>query len=169
VKFFDTKYRLFGVVNIIDLVVVLAILAGAYAVYRVLAPKAESPKEAVNTADVTFDVVCPALRIGFSSPDQIHVGDTISKNEGKAIGTVTAVRAMPTPGVAWDTNTSKIVEYQSTLTQDLIISVKTTGQPTDNGVVVGEGILRSNEPMPVTTSTFECDTSYMANMKINGK
>jgi Domain of unknown function (DUF4330) len=168
VKFFDTKYRLFGVLNLIDLVVVLALLAGAFAVYRVLAPKPEGPKASTGS-DVTFEIVCPTLKKGFVSPGQIRIGDTISKNQGKPIGTVTGVNIVPTQGEVWDQAHSKIVTFQSTVSQDVIISVKTRGQATANGVVVGDSVLRSNEPMPVSTSTFECDTSYMANMKISGQ
>jgi hypothetical protein len=167
VKFFDSKYRIFGVVNVIDLVVILAVLVGAFAVYRVLSPKVSGGKGS-DDKTITVDVVCPSMR--FVSADQVHVGDSISKNTtGKPFGTVTAVRVVPSAGEVWDTNLHKLVPYQSTIVSDVIISVTGTGTTTPNGVVIGDLTLHSGQPLPVMTSTFDCDTAFLANMKIDGK
>ena len=165
-KFFDSKYRLFGVINVIDLVVLFAIVVAGYAVYRVLAPKAAVSKGAAGS-DVTFDVLCPSMRL--VSADQIHVGDTLYRTTGKQIGTVTGVKVVPSPGDAWDPTTRKLVVYESNITRDVIISGKTRGQPTSNGLAVGDQLLHSGAPIPIMTSTFECDTAVIANMKINGQ
>ena len=166
-KFFDTKYRLFGIINVIDLVVILAILVGGYAVYRLLSPKA-SGGTSVADKNITVDVICPSMR-GIVAAN-IHIGDTITKNtSGKPFGTVTAVKVVPTAGEAWDYTAHAIVPYQSTVLSDVIISVAGKGQVTANGVVVGDIALHSGQPFPVMTSTFDCDTAYLANLKINGK
>lgn len=166
-KFFDTKYRLFGVINIIDLVVILAILVGAFAVYRVLAPRVSGGKGAADK-DITVDVICPSMRN--IAADNIHIGDAITKNtSGKPFGTVTAVRVVPSSSEAWDYNLHKIVPFQSTVVSDVIISVAAKGEVTANGVVVGDIALHSGQPFPVMTSTFDCDTAFLANLKINGK
>ena len=166
-KFFDTKYRLFGVINVIDLVVILAVLVGGFAVYRVLSPKASSGTSGADK-DITVDVVCPAMR-GIVA-DNIHVGDAIMKNtSGKPFGTVTAVRVVPSQSEAWDYNLHKIVPFESTVVSDVIISVAAKGQVTANGVVVGDIALHSGQPFPVMTSTFDCDTAYLTNLKISGK
>ena len=166
-KFFDTKYRLFGVINIIDLVVILAVLVGGFAVYRVLSPRVSSGTS-VADKNITVDVVCPAMRNMTAS--NVHIGDAITKNtSGKPFGTVTAVKVVPTAGEAWDYTVHKIVPYQSTVLSDVIISVAGKGQVTANGVVVGDIALHSGQPFPVMTSTFDCDTAFLANLKINGK
>jgi hypothetical protein len=167
VKFFDTKYRLFGVINVIDLVVILAVLVGGFAVYRVLSPKASGGKGSADRS-ITVDVVCPTMRNVEAA--NVHVGDPITKNtSGKPFGTVTAVRVVPSPSEVWDYNLHKVVPFQSTIFSDIIISVSAKGQPTANGVVVGDIALHSGQPFPVMTSTFDCDTAFLANLKINGK
>ena len=104
------------------------------------------------------------------SAEQIHVGDTISKNTtGKPFGVVSAVRVQPSAGEAWDNTLHKLVPYQSTLVSDVVISVTGKGQVTPNGVVVGDLTIHSGQPLPVMTSTFDCDTAFLANLKINGK
>jgi hypothetical protein len=168
VKFFDSKYRIFGVVNVIDLVVIVAVLVGGYAVYRVLSPKASSGKGAVAGSAITLDVVCPSVRT--IDPSMIHVGDQILKNTtGKAFGTVTAVRIVPSPGEVWDNNLHKLVPYTSTYAQDVIISVAAKGQTTPNGVVIGDITVHNGQPLPIMTSTYSCDTSFITSMTIDGK
>jgi hypothetical protein len=166
VKFFDSKYRLFGVINLIDLVVIIAILAGAYAVYRVLTPKGGKGGNGAGGVTATFDVICPSTR--YITADQVKVGDLLYKNTGQQIGKVTAVKVVPSPGEAWDSNLHKIVGYQSTYVDDVIISATTQGQPTSTGFAVGSVLLHSFGPTPVMTSTFDCDTAFLANLKISG-
>jgi hypothetical protein len=168
VKFFDSKYRLFGLVNIIDLVVIFAVLAGAYAIYRVLAPKAVIGGKAAAGSEITMDVLCPSQREIVI--DQIHVGDQIIKNTtSKPFGTVTAVKIVPSPGEVYDQNLHKMVHYESTYAQDVVISVKATGQKTTNGVVIGDVTVHNGQPFPVMTSTYNCDTAVITNLKIDGK
>ena len=165
-KIFDTKYRLFGVVNIIDLVVILAVLVGGFAIYRVLTPKAAGKGSAGQ--DITVDVVCPAMRD--VAAGQIHVGDPIMKStSGKPFGTVTAVKIEPSPSEAWDYSLHKVVPFQSTMFEDITISVSTKGQLTDTGVVVGDTSLHAGAPFPVMTPTFDSETAFLANLRVNGK
>lgn len=162
----DNKYRLFGVINLIDLVVVLAVLAGGYAVYRVLSPT--SPVATVKgMKTVEYEIVCPSTRNIDAS--EIKIGDTISKTTGKAIGKVTAVRIVPTPSEVWDQAIRKVVPYQSTVFSDVYISCTAQGQPTATGITVGDIQLHANQPMPVFTSTFQCDTANIGKLKIVGE
>ncbi|MDR3687560.1 MAG: DUF4330 domain-containing protein [Coriobacteriia bacterium] len=165
-QIFDRKYRLFGVINLIDLLVIVAVLVGGFAVYRLLA-RSKATSGAAEGTNVTYTVMCPAVRgVG---PSLIKVGDVIYKNTGKPIGTVTAVRGVPTPGEAWDQQSRKIVPYSSTVYTDIYIDVTTKGTPTGSGVAVGDLLLHAQQPMPVMTSTFECDTANIATLTIGGK
>ena len=118
-------------------------------------------------ANVTYEVFCPTMR--FVDPAQVHIGDTLYKNNGHIIGTVTGVRVMPTVSEAVDPAPHKVIQYQSTIAQDVIISAKTNGLVTSTGVAVGDLLLHSGAPMPVMTSTFDCDTAFITNLKIDGK
>ena len=162
----DNNYRLFGVVNLIDLVVVFAVLAGGFAVYRVLSPT--SPVTvAKDTKAITYTVFCPAVRNVTAS--QIKVGDQIYKTTGKSIGKVSAVKVVPTPGEVWDPIIRKIIPYQSSYLSDVYITAVAQGQPTATGVTVGDIQLHGNQPMPIMTSTFQCDTANIADLTIAGE
>ena len=166
----DNKYRLFGVINLIDLAVVIALLAGGFAVYKVLAPN-PSPTAgsggSSNLKTATFVFYCPTLR-NFA-PSQIKVGDLVYKTSGKAIGKVTAVRAIPTPGDAWDIAARKITRYDSTVATDAYITVVGQGEPTSTGFAVSDLLIHINQPFPIMTSTFESDGAIVADMKIAGE
>jgi hypothetical protein len=167
VQIFDRKkYRLFGVVNLIDLVVLVAVLVAGFAVYRVLTNSKQSTAAGTGQP-ITFTVMCPSLRsVG---PEQIKVGDSLYKNTGKLLGKVTAVRGVPTPGDAWDPSTSTIKHYSSTTLTDIYIDVEGNGTPTASGIGVGDLLLHGNQPMPIMTSTFECDTANITTMTIVGQ
>ena len=165
-KIFDTKYRLFGVINVIDLVVILAVLVGGFAVYRVLSPKSAGKGSAGQ--NITVDVVCPGMRD--VAAGQIHIGDPIMKStSGKPFGIVTAVKIDPSPSEAWDYSVHKVVPFQSTVLQEITISVSAKGQLTGTGVVVGDTSLHAGEPFPVATPTFDSETAFLANLRVNGK
>lgn len=166
VQVFDKKYRLFGVINLIDLAVVIAVLVAGFAVYRVLSP-APTETGAVKGKEVRYTVVCPALRR--MSADQIKVGDGLYKATGKPIGKVTGVRITPTVGEAWDPDTKSIRPYNSAILNDVWIDAVVTGTPTKTGVAVGDLLLHGGAPMPVMTSTFECDSAMITTMTIVGQ
>jgi len=166
VQIFDRKYRLFGLINLIDLLVIVAVLVAGFAVYRLLA-RNKATGAAADGTDITYTVMCPTLRgVGAS---QIKVGDTVYKITGKPIGTVTAVRAVPTPAEAWDSQLHAIRPYVSTVVSDIYIDVAAKGTVTSSGVAVGDLLLHANQPMPIMTSTFECDTASIATLTIGGK
>ena len=170
VKFFDSKYRLFGVINVIDLIVVLAILVGGFAVYRALSPKPVNPVAGSaqgGGTDFTYQIYCASIR--YASADQVKVGDTVSKATGKAIGVVTGVKVVPSSVDAYDGTLQKFVPAPSGVLKDVLIDVKSNGQPTASGVVVGDLPLHSNQQVPIITSTFESDNAIITNLQIAGK
>jgi hypothetical protein len=166
VQVFDKKYRLFGVINLIDLAVVIAVLVAGFAVYRVLSP-APTETGSATGKEVHYTMLCPTLR-GVTT-DQIKVGDGLYKTSGKPIGKVTAVRSVPTPSEAWDSASGSIRPYNSGVYKDILIDAVVTGTPTKTGVAVGDLLLHSGSPIPIMTSTFECDTASIATMTIVGQ
>jgi hypothetical protein len=166
VQVFDKKYRLFGVINLIDLAVVIAVLVAGFAVYRVLSPAPTETGTAVGK-EAHYTVLCPALR-GVSA-DQIKIGDALYKATGKPIGKVTAVRTTPLPGEVWDADSKSMQPYQSIILKDIWIDAVVTGTPTKTGLAVGDLLLHGGAPMPVMTSTFECDSASITTMTIVGQ
>lgn len=164
---FDRQYKLFGVINLIDLVVLLAALVAGFAIYRVLAPE-PAPTGVATGTEVHYTVFCPQMR--WVGPEQVKVGDAIFKaTSGGAMGKVEGVRATPTPIEVWNEKSDSLVAYKSTVSKDIWIDVVVKGKPIPTGVAVGDVLLHGGMPMPVMTSTFQCDTSFIASLTIGGK
>ncbi|HEY5541582.1 MAG TPA: DUF4330 domain-containing protein [Coriobacteriia bacterium] len=166
-QIFDRKYRLFGIINLIDLIVIVAVLVGGFAVYRLLS-HSRSAETASTGQDFTYTVLCPTLR-GVTA-QQIKVGDTIFyKNNGKPIGTVKAVRATPLPGEFWDVQTNSMKRYQSTIYSDIWIDAAVKGTATPTGFMLGDVLLHGGQPLAIMTSTFDCDTALITTMTAVGQ
>jgi hypothetical protein len=147
--------------------VLLAVVAAGFAIYRVLAPEPVATGVASGT-EVRYTVFCPQMR--WVGAEQVKVGDAIYKTTGGApIGKVVGARETQTPGEFWDTDSGKLQPYQSTVSKDIWIDVVVKAKPTSTGVAVGAVLLHGGMPMPVMTSTFQCDTSYIATLTIGGK
>ena len=166
VQIFDRKYRLFGLINLIDLIVILAVLVGAFAVYRLLS-RDKTAGSASAGEDIAYTVLCPAQR-GIPA-DQIKVGDMMYKVTGKAVGKVTGVRETPTMGEFWNVQTQRLQTYQSTITSDIWIDAVAKGTPSQTGFAVGDLVLHGGQPFPIMTSTFECDTASITTMTVVGQ
>jgi len=165
VQIFDRKYRLFGVVNLIDLVVIVAVLVAAFAVYRLVSHN----KNAANsgTTNVAYTILVPAQR-GVTAK-QIKVGDTVYKVTGKPVGTVTAVRVTPALGEVWDQQTGTLKQYQSSIAGDVWIDVAVKGTPSPTGFAVGDLVLHGGQPLPIMTSTYEGDAASITTMTVVGQ
>lgn len=166
-QIFDRKYRLFGIINLIDLLVVIAVLVAVFAVYRVLS-HGKATSAASGNQDITFTLLCAGTR-GVTA-QQVKVGDTIYKaTTGAPIGTVKAVRQSPTPGEAWDVQTNSIKPYESTIYSDLWIDAVAKGTTTGTGFAIGSLMLHGGQPIPITTSTYECDSAQITTMTAVGQ
>jgi hypothetical protein len=168
VQILDKKYRLFGVINIIDLLVVVALVVGGLVVYKLLWGGNDAAVPVAKLRDVEYTLLCSPVRN--YSEGQIKVGDPVStKTSGASIGTVASVRSVPTPGDIFNPLTGKVEPYLSTFYQDVYIGVKAKGNPTATGVSVGNTQIRSNGLIQAVTSTFQCDTAVVTDLKIGGE
>lgn len=165
--FIDKNYRLFGVINLIDLVVIIALVIGGYAVYKVLGHKTSTAPTA-DTKTVQYNLFVPALREFDSS--QVRVGDQVStKSDGKPIGKIVAVEASATPIETYDAILHKYAKVPSTVSTDVTIRVEAQGVPSGTGVAVGNTSLRNGEVLSIITPTFEWGTAMITGMQVQGQ
>ena len=164
----DKKYRLFGVINVIDLLVVVALLVGGLVVYRLLWGGTTAAVPTAKLKDIEYTIYCNPMRE--YRDGQIRVGDPVStKTSGKTIGTVSAVTSRPTIGDVFNNNTNKIEQYNSTYSSDVFIKVKAKGEPTVTGVNIGDSQIRNQGLIAVVTPTFQFDTAIVTDLKIEGE
>lgn len=162
----DEKKRLFGVINPVDLLVIIGVVAVGVVIAGVLFGWGDEVTVA-KTDPITYDIVCP--NVADYTEGAIKAGDTISKLNTGPIGKVTAVKITPTILEAWDPVNAQRGEFKSAYLVNVIISVEGRGRSTVQGVVVGGATIRNNEVMPIITDRFESAASRVTNLKINAE
>jgi hypothetical protein len=167
VQIIDRKYRLFGVINLIDLLVVIALVVGGFVVWKLLWGGSTTTVPTAQLQDVEYTILCGPLRN--YSEGQIRVGDPVStKTSGKSIGTVVSVTSTPTP-IDVLSGPEGVQAFSSSVNTDVYIKVKAKGDPTATGVSVGETQIRNNENIQVVTPTFQWDLGVATDLKIGGE
>jgi hypothetical protein len=165
VQIFDRKYRLFGIINPIDLLVVVALIVAGLVAWKLLWGGSNTAVPVAKLKDVEYTIVCASIRE--YAEGQIKVGDPVStKTSGASIGTIASVSSNPTPGDIFNPNSGKVERYESTVATDVRVRVKAKGNPTPTGVSVGNTQIRNNENIQMVTPTFQCDLGVATDLKI---
>lgn len=114
----DEKGRLFGKVNVLDLVVVLVLLAGvSYLGYRYVRPEATAPAQ-TKTIEVTL-LITPVRQ---PTIEELQVGKDVVETKAKVVlGTIVAVETRPAQRSGSD------AEYVSGFTYDHFITIRGNG------------------------------------------
>lgn len=156
-KILDRNYRLFGVINPIDAVALLLVVAVAMVGYTFLrGGPAVGGDENLTTVRVTL--VVRDMRIG---PVGIDVGDEVIKSGAGTIGTVTAVSVAPSMReVPVADGSLRLVE--SELQQDVTVEIEGKGRVADGGVMVGDVLLAVNEQIDMKTPRFAAKVTVFA-------
>jgi len=150
-KILDRDYRLFGIINPIDAVVVLLVLAVGVVGYTLLRGGSSAPiVGGEDLVTVRATLLVREMRVGDVS---IEKGDEVVKVGTGTMGEVTAVSLSPTlREVPTADGDLKVVE--STLQQDATITVEGKGRFAKGGVMMGDVLLAVNEQIDVKTPRF---------------
>jgi hypothetical protein len=168
VQIIDKKYRLFGVINLIDLLVVIALVVGGLVVWKLLWGGSTTTVPTAKLQDVEYTILCGPLRN--YTDGQIKVGDPVStKTSGKSIGTVVSVTSTSTPIDVFSGPDGGVKAFSSQVYTDVFIKVKAKGDPTATGVSVGDTQIRNNENIQVVTPTFQWDLGVATDLKTGGE
>ena len=160
-RLFDEKYRIFGIVNPIDLLVLLG--SGCCCVRRIqgAVPAADGQHEATQERDIHGGRSAPEVlghRFCQAWRHDLQAG-------GSPIGTVVSVESTPAAVEYVDPVQGPAV-YASTTSQDVYIKVKAKGDPTNLGVVIGGVVLHNNTQLGVSTEFFEAADAFVTSMTV---
>jgi hypothetical protein len=158
-KILDDRSRLFGIVNPVDLVAVIALIAVALVVANVLfGVKAPTVRSSSGTVRAT--IFAGALR-GWV-PDSIKIGDPMNRKGGAAMGKVVAVKTAPSINEI-PTATGMLNETRSKIFTDVYITIEGPGNITATSANIQDEQVRSNQEIDIQTPMFEATRA-----KING-
>ena len=150
-KILDRDYRLFGVINPIDAVVVLLVLAVGVVGYTFLRGNSGAPiVGGDDLITVKATLLVREMRVGDVS---VEAGDEVVKVGTGTMGEVTGVSLSPTlrevPTAEGDL---RVVE--SKLQQDVAITLQGKGRFAKGGVMMGDVLMAVNEQIDIKTPRF---------------
>ena len=157
----DEKNRLFGVINPVDLIVLVAIVAALLVAASFLLSSKQLPG-APKLHDIEYTLVVPSV-VDFKS-DYVVKGDTVSRLGSGVIGTVQSVSSAPSSFEAMRADGTRS-NYVSAIYSDITITVKGKGEVTPLGFILGGITLRNNTRLSIGTARFEGTNSVIRSMK----
>lgn len=149
-RFIDDKYRLFGLINPIDLAALVAVVLVGVVGFRVLFGTAEVVVE--SEKPITITIV--AKQVQNYDETFFEVGDPVRKKDGAAIGEFVSASSTPAK-LEVVTDTGEVRTVTSPNSEDVAITVSGKGRRTADGFLVGGGRLRVNMVLDFSTPGFE--------------
>ena len=150
-RILNDRYRLFGIINPVDLLVLVIVVVLAFVVADVMFGAGDYG----GVAAETMEIVVVAENVKHFEADSLMIGDVISdKRGGDVIGTLVGIRIEPSKLEGMDAS-GAVVVGDSTMLEDVYLTIRGEARITDEGVMFGSVIVRVNRSIDVATSLFE--------------
>lgn len=151
----DNKGRIFGLINIIDLLVILVILA------VVARFGAKIHQSSVGSQAKDIEAVLYVKEVKDATADVIKVGDTVKETKTNGVlGKVTNVEVKPSETLV-ETADGRIVVYPNPVLKDVYITVKGTGSVNENAIVLGSNEIRIGTSLQIKTNIYSVTSTVM--------
>jgi len=155
-KLIDDRGKLFGLINIIDLLIVLIVIAviGRFAWKR----EAQKPS-GVQTQ--TIEVVLLVKDVRDATVDAIKEGDLIRETKSNVVlGKITNIEVKPADTLV-NTADGKVVAYPNPILKDIYVTVTGTGTAGENAIVLGKSEIRIGTTVAFKTNTYAVVSTVM--------
>lgn len=151
----DNKGRIFGLINIIDLLVILVILA---VVTRFGTGIHQS---SAGSQVKEIETVLYVKEVKDATANVIKVGDTVKETKTNGVlGKVTDVEVKPSETLV-ETADGRIVVYPNPVLKDVYITVKGTGSVNENAIVLGSNEIRIGTSLQIKTNIYSVTSTVM--------
>lgn len=156
---FDEKGRLFGVINIIDLMVLVIILVAAGGVYYVRF----WPGRAASTRGEprTIEAVVLVQNVRMATVNVIKVGDKVRESKTNTfLAEVVAIDVKPSEVFVQEPD-GRFVESTSTTKKDIYITLRGPGTVSENAIVLNGQEIRIGTRIAIKTNLYAVETTAM--------
>jgi len=151
----DKRGRIFGLINIIDLLVILLILA----VVGRFALKAQQRPSAIESKNI--EVVLLVKEVRDATANVIKEGDIVSETKtNMLLGKVTNVEVIPSDTLV-NTADGRVVNYPNPILKDVYVTLVGTGTVGENATVIGNSEIRVGTILNVKTNVYSVISTVM--------
>lgn len=162
-RLFDEKYRLFGLVNPIDLAVLIGLLLLALVAARVLFGTGPTTGS-TETQKITMTLT--AVKIRTADVNQFVNGEVVRKKDGKPIGRLVSATVRPSEFEV-PTAGGGLKRTVSPVYKDVILVVEAEGSLTEQGVMIDGARIRQNMVLDFATPRFEANDGRVSELVIS--
>lgn len=155
-KLIDDKGKIFGFINIIDLLIILLVVAvvGRFA----LKHQAQQPS-GVQTQKIEAVLLVKDVRD--ATVNAIKEGDVVRETKSNVVlGKITKVEVKPADTLV-NTADGKVVNYPNPILKDVYITIEGTGSAGENAIVLGNSEIRIGTSLAVKTNIYAVVTTVM--------
>lgn len=157
-RIIDNKGRIFGLINIIDLLVILVILA----VVARFGTKIHQSTAGSQVKEI--EAVLYVKEVKDATTNVIKVGDIVKETKTNGVlGKVTDVDVRPSETLV-ETADGRIVVYPNPVLKDVYITLRGTGSVNENAIVLGSNEIRIGTSLQIKTNIYSVTSTVM---KIN--
>ena len=154
-KIIDDKGKLFGLINITDLLAIVLILAVMGRFYL----KAHQNPPGLETKKIEVQVLLEEIRD--ATADVIEVGDIVRETKSNVVlGEVTNIDIKPSATLV-ETSDGRVVEYPNPVLKDAVITIVGEGTASENAIVVGNSEIRIGTKLGMKTNIYAVTGTVM--------
>ncbi|TYP57819.1 DUF4330 domain-containing protein [Thermosediminibacter litoriperuensis] len=151
----DKKGRLFGLINIIDLMVILLIVAvaGRFAL--------KAQQRPVGSAEKKIEVVLLVKDVRDATASVIKEGDIVRETKtNNLLGKITKVEVRPAETLV-NTADGRVVSVPNPVLKDVYVTLEGSGTAGENAIVIGGTEIRIGTVLQIKTNIYSVVATVM--------
>jgi hypothetical protein len=157
-RLFDEKARLFGVINIIDFLVVVLVLVAAGGFYQMRYGGLGAAKPQTKAVEAVFLV----QNVRMATVDVIKIGDQVRDSRtNNYLGEVVAIDVRPAEILSLQPD-GRFVETTSPSRKDIYVTIRGPGTVSPNIIMLGSNEIRIGTRINLKTNLWAVETTVMA-------
>jgi len=152
----DNKGRIFGLINIIDLLVILLIVAvvGRFTLRQ--------KQQSAGAVTKNIEVVVHVKEVRDATCNVIKVGDIVKETKTNAVlGKITNVKVVPSETLV-ETADGQVVVAPNPVYKDMYITLSGAGSAGENAIVLGSNEIRVGTTLQLKTNMYSVTSTVMS-------
>ncbi|MDD4570857.1 MAG: DUF4330 domain-containing protein [Tepidanaerobacteraceae bacterium] len=155
-SFIDNKGRFFGLINIIDLLIIILVVAviGRFTL--------KTQQKSAGAVTKNIEVVLHVKEVRDATADVIEVGDIVKETKTNAVlGEITNLDVKPSDTIV-ETADGRVVTYPNPVYKDIYITLIGSGSAGENAIVLGSNEIRVGTALQLKTNMYSVTTTVMS-------
>ena len=152
----DSKGKVFGLINIIDLLAILLIVAvvGRFTL--------KQNQKSAGAVAKNIEVVVHVKEVRDATANVVKVGDIVKETKSNAVlGKVTNVEIKPSDTLV-ETSDGRVVVCPNPVYKDMYITVVGSGSAGDNAIVLGSNVISVGTTLQLKTNMYSVTSTVMS-------